>query len=146
MLLHRRDGSDHAVRVDPIDEDDLGEAGDQIERAFAAQAYLTTIHGDEEILEKRFKLVENVRLDRSYDADGGEADTIVLHEGTWPELEINPETADVLASLDGNVTLGVAIEGTIERLELTRRSASELRRETLDAIRELLELGFIDLR
>ena len=145
VLLHRRDGSDHAVRVDPIDEDDLGDAGDQIERAFAAHAYLATIRGDEAMLDEQFKLVEHVRLDRSYDTEGGEAATVVLHEGTWPELEINSETADVLASLDGNVTLGRAIERTIKRLELTRRSASELRREALDATRELLELGFIDL-
>jgi methylase of polypeptide subunit release factors len=146
VLLHRRDGTDHALRVDPIDEDDLGDAGDQIERAFAAHAFLATIRSDEAILDGQFKLVEDVRLDRSYDAEGGEAATVVLHEGTWPELEVNAETADVLASLDGNVTLGRAIERTIKRLELTRRSASELRREALDATRELLELGFIDLR
>ena len=146
VLLHRRDGSDHAVRVDAIDEDDLEEAGDQIERAFAAHAYLATIRADEALLDERFDLVEDVRIDRSYDAEGGEAATVVLHEGTTPEVEVNPETADVLASLDGNVTLGRAIERTIKRLELTRRSASELRREAIDAVRELLELGFIDLR
>ena len=146
VLLHRREGPEHAVRVDPIDEDDLGEAGEQIERAFAAQAYLATIRSDEAIIDEQFKLVEHVHLDRSYDTEGGEAATVVLQEGTWPELEINSETADVLASLDGNVTLGRAIERTIKRLELTRRSASELRREALDATRELLELGFIDLR
>ena len=146
VLLHRRDGTDHAVRVDPIDEDDLEEAGEQIQRAFAAHAFLATIRGDEAILDERFDLVEHVRLDRSFDGEGGEAATVALHEGTWPELEVNPETADVLASLNGNVTLGRAIERTVERLELTRRSASELRREALDATRELLELGFIDLR
>jgi hypothetical protein len=63
-----------------------------------------------------------------------------------PTLDVNPETADVLASLDGKVTLGRAIERTSKRLELTRRSASELRREALDAVRELLELGFFDVR
>jgi methylase of polypeptide subunit release factors len=146
VLLHRRDGGDHAVRVDPIDEDDLGDAGDQIERAFAAHAFLATIESDDAILDEHFKLVEHVRLDRSYDTGGSEWATVVLHEGTWPELEVNPETADVLASLDENTTLGRAIERTAKRLELTRRSTSELRREALDAIRELLELGFIDLR
>jgi hypothetical protein len=145
VLLHRRDGSDNAVRVDPIDEDDLEEAGDQITRAFAAHAYLATIRTDDALLDERFELVENVWLDRSYDTQGGEAATVELHEGTWPEVEVNPETADVLASLDGNVTLGRAIERTSKRLELTRRSASELRREALDAVRELLELGFVDL-
>jgi hypothetical protein len=63
-----------------------------------------------------------------------------------PEVEVNPETADVIALLDGNVSLGRAIERTIKRLELTRRSASELRREAVDAARELLELGFVELR
>jgi methylase of polypeptide subunit release factors len=146
VLLHRRSGSEHAIRVDPIEEDDLEDAGPQIERAFAAHAYLSTIRSDEALLDGAFELVEDVRLDRSFDADGGEAATVVLHEGTMPELEVNPETADVLASLDGNVTLGRAIERVTKRLELTRRSASELRREAVDAVRELLELGFIDLR
>jgi methylase of polypeptide subunit release factors len=146
VLLHRRDGGEHTVRVDPVDEDDLEEAGDQIERAFTAHAYLAAVRSDEALLDERFAFVEDVRIDRSFDADGGEAATVVLHEGTMPEVEVNPETADVLASLDGNVTLGRAIERTIKRLELTRRSASELRREALDALRELLELGFIDLR
>ena len=61
-----------------------------------------------------------------------------------PELEVNPETADVLALLDGSLSLGRAIERTKKHLELTRRSASELRREALDAMRELLELGFVE--
>jgi methylase of polypeptide subunit release factors len=146
VLLHRREGSDHMVRVDPIDEDDLEDAGDQIERAFAAHAYLATIRTDKALLDEQFELVENAGIDRSYDASGGETATVVLHEGMSSEVEVNPETADVLASLDGNVTLGRAIERTVKRLELTRRSASELRREAVDAARELLELGFIDPR
>lgn len=145
VLLHRREGGEHVVRVDPIDEDDLEEAGAQIERAFAAQTYLASLGNDEALLDERFALAGDVRIERSFDAGGGEAATIVLYEGTRPEVEINPETADVLAALDGNVTLGRAIERTVKRLELTRRSAGEVRREALDAMRELLELGFVDL-
>jgi methylase of polypeptide subunit release factors len=145
VLLHRREGADHAVRVDPIEEDDLEDAGPQIERAFAAQSYLATVRSDEALLDGMFELVEDVRIDRSFDADGGEAATVVLHEGTMPELDVNPETADVVALLSGNVTLGRAIERTSKQLELTRRSASELRREAVDAVRELLELGFFEL-
>jgi methylase of polypeptide subunit release factors len=146
VLLHRRDGADHAIRVDPIEEDELEDAGAQIERAFAAQAYLATVRSDEALLEGRFELVADVRIDRSFDAEGGEAATLILHEGTMPEVEVNSETADVIALLNGNVSLGRAVERTIKRLELTRRSASELRREAVDAARELLELGFVDLR
>jgi len=146
VLLHRRAGGDHAVRVDPIEEDELEDAGAQIERVFTAHAYLATLLTDETLLDGRFRFVEDVRIDRSFDGDGGEAATVVLHEGTMPEVEVNPETADVLALLDGSASLGRAIERTVKRLELTRRSASELRREALDAMRELLELGFVDLR
>jgi hypothetical protein len=144
VLLHRRQGAEHFVRVDPIEEDDLEDAGAQIERAFASHAFLATIRDDVALLERRFALVEDVRIERSFDPQGGEAATVVLHEGTMPELEINPETADVLAALDGNRSLGRAIERTSKRLELTRRSAGELRREALDAMRELLELGFVE--
>ncbi len=144
VLLHRRGGAGHSVRVEPIEVDDLEEAGAQIERAFAAHAYLATVHSDETLLDGQFAFVEDVRIDRSFDPEGGEAATVVLHEGTMPELEVNPETADVLAQLDGNMSLARAIERTIKRLELTRRSSGELRREVADAMRELLELGFID--
>jgi hypothetical protein len=146
VLLRRRAGDEHTVRVDPIDEDDLVEAGEQIDRAFAARAYLAGLRSDDALLEERFELVENVRLDRSFDATGGETATVVLDEGTMPQVEVDPETAEVLASLDGNRTVGRAIERTVKRLELTRRSASELRRGALDAMRELLELGFVDVR
>jgi methylase of polypeptide subunit release factors len=146
VLLHRRDGRDHAIRVDPIEEDDLEDAGPQIERAFAGQSYLATVPSDEALLDARLALVEDVRIDRSFDPDGGEAATVLLHEGTMPELEVNPETADVIGLLDGSVTLGRAIERTSKQLELTRRSASELRREAVDAARELIELGFVELR
>jgi methylase of polypeptide subunit release factors len=146
VLLHHRAGADHAVRVDPIEEDDLEDAGPQIERAFAAQSYLATVRSDEALLDGLFELVEDVRIDRSFDAAGGEAASVVLHEGTMPEVEVNPETADVLSLLDGTVSLGRAIERTIKRLELTRRSAGELEREAVDAARELLELGFVELR
>jgi hypothetical protein len=146
VLLHRRSGGDNAVRVDAIEEDDLEDAGPQIERAFAAQSFLATMHSDEALLDGLFELVEDARIDRSFDTDGGEAASVILHEGMTPEVEVNPETADVLALLNGNVSLGRAIERTIKRLELTRRSASELRREAADAARELLELGFFELR
>jgi methylase of polypeptide subunit release factors len=146
VLLRRRAGDEHTVRVDPIEEDDLVEAGEQIDRAFAARAYLAGLRSDDALLEERFGLVENVRLDRSFDAAGGDTAAVVLDEGTMPEVEVDPETADVLASLDGNRTLGRSIERTVKRLELTRRSASELRRGALDAMRELLELGFVDVR
>jgi methylase of polypeptide subunit release factors len=146
VLLHRRPGGDHSVRVDPIEEDDLEDAGAQIERAFNSHAFLATIRGDEALLDGQFAFVEDVRIERSFDTGGGEAATVVLHEGTMPEVEVNPETADVLTMLDGTLSLGRAIERTSKRLELTRRSASELRREAVDAMRELLELGFVELR
>ena len=70
---------------------------------------------------------------------------IVLDEGTCPELELELEIAELLTTLDGHRTLDQAIERTVRRLELGKREASELRTDTVQAVRELFEQGFFDL-
>ena len=65
----------------------------------------------------------------------------MLDEGTYPDLECAPAVADALAALDGVTSLR---EG-IDRLGLPRKADSVVRAEAIDALRELLELGFVEL-
>jgi methylase of polypeptide subunit release factors len=145
VLMRRRDGDHHIVRADPADEEELEFASDQIERVFAALALIAE-EGAAAILEARLVLADEVRFDQELDRHGEVQEVrIVLDEGTCPELELEPEIAELLTTLDGHRTLDRAIERMVRRLELGKREASELRTDAVHAVRELFEQGFFDL-
>ncbi len=145
VLMRRRDGDHHVVRADPVDEDELEFASDQIERVFAALA-LVAEEGAAAIGEARLTLAEEVRFDQELDRRGEVQEIrVVLDEGTCPDFDLEPETAEVLIALDGHTTLDQAIERTVRRLDLGRREASELRHDALRVVRELFEQGFFEL-
>ena len=144
VLMRKRDADQHQIRADPVDEEELEFASDQIERVFAALA-LVAEEGASAILEARLALTEEVRFDQELDRHGDVQEIrIVLDEGTCPDLELELETAEVLTTLDGHRTLDQAINHTVRRLELGKREAAELRHDALGVVRELFELGFFD--
>jgi len=145
VLMRKRDGVHHLVRADPADEDELEFASDQIERVFAALALIAE-DGASAILEARLALADEVRFDQVLDRHGHvQSIRIVLDEGTCPELELEPDTAELLTTLDGRRTLDRAIERTVRRLELGKREASDLRHDAVRVTRELFEQGFLEL-
>jgi len=142
VLLHRRPGRRNPPRVDPASADELEHAGAQIERAFAAQALLAELGSESDLLDEPLALADEVSLETRLDPHSRERETrLLLDEGTYPDLECAPAVADALASLDGSSTLR---EG-IERLGLPPKAAAAVRAEALDALRDLLELGFVEL-
>ena len=60
MLLHRRPGDDHVLRIDSAEPDDVEHAGAQIERVFAAHAELAQLGGREALLETTIALAAKV--------------------------------------------------------------------------------------
>ncbi len=145
VLLRRRAGDHHVVRADPVDEDELEFASDQIERVFAALTLIAE-EGAAAIFETRLSLAEEVRFDQELDRHGEVQEIrISLDEGTCPELELALETAELLTTLDGERTLNQAIERTVRRLELGKREASDLRHDALRVTRDLFEQGFFEL-
>lgn len=145
VLMRKRDGDHHLVRADPVDEDELEYASDQIERVFAALTLIAE-EGASAILEARLTLAEEVRFDQELDRRGEVQEIrIVLDEGTCPDFELELDTAEVLTTLDGHRTLDQAIERTVRRLDLGKRDASELRHDALKVVRELFEQGFFEL-
>ncbi|HEX6761324.1 MAG TPA: methyltransferase [Gaiellaceae bacterium] len=141
VLLHRRSGPPHPPRVDPASADELEQAGEQIERAFAAQAFLAAVGGDE-LLDAPLVLADSVSVETRLDPHTRERETrLLLDEGTYPDVECAPAVADAIAGLDGSATLR---EG-IGRLGLPRKADAAVRAEALDALRDLLELGFVDI-
>jgi methylase of polypeptide subunit release factors len=133
VLLHKRPGEVHMIRTDSADEDELEFAGDQIERVFDALALVADVDDPKDLLDVRLALAEETQIEYTADEDGAH---IVLEEGTWPELDVEDETADVLAELDGRATLAEAID----------RARVPRRRSTLEELQELLELGMLELR
>src|SRR5262249_3935843 len=133
VLLHKRAGAQHMIRTDWANEDDLEYGSDQIERVFKSLRLVASVDDSRELLGERLALPDSVRIEQ---AVGEEGATVVLEEGTWPELEVDDETVDVLTELDGRISLGEAID----------RARVPQRRSTLDDIQELLELGILELR
>ncbi len=142
VLLHRRDGAPHSLRTDPVEADELENAGDQVERAFAAHAFLTTIRDDDDLLDEPFGLTDTVSLESRLDPHDRSRETrLLLDEGTYPDVECAPAVADALAGLDGGSTL----RESIARLGLPRRAEKDVREEAVGVLRDLLELGFVEL-
>jgi methylase of polypeptide subunit release factors len=133
VLLHKRPGEPHMIRADPVEEDDLEYAGDQVERVFQALELVAGIDDPLALLGERFALVEDARIQQDAIEDGA---LVILEEGTWHEVEIDDETVDILVELDGRATLAEAID----------RARVPRRRSTLADIQELFELGILDLR
>jgi len=142
VLLHRRTGPAHPPRVDPASADELEHAGEQVERAFAAQAFLAGLESEDDLLDEPLSLADEVSIETRLDPHTRERETrLLLDEGTYPDVECAPAVADALAALDGSSTLR---EG-IERLGLPPKADAAVRAEALDALRDLLELGFVEL-
>lgn len=145
ILLHRRTGRRHTARVDLVDEDALEDAGDQIRRAFAARARLSELRRPTDLLDARLSVAAMLQLEQELKPRRGRASAdaarIHLAEGTNSTVEAAARALEIVASLDGDASLGDVVRVTAQRFELSENETSRLRREALKVTRELLELG-----
>jgi methylase of polypeptide subunit release factors len=145
VLLHRRPGGRHTARADSFDEETLEDAGDQIERAFAARARLAELEGPDELLDARLSVVMPIELGRDLEPwSGGVTDVaarVSLDEGTSSSVETTTPALEFVASLDGSAPLRDIVEAVAQRLGLSETETSKLRAEALSVSWELLELG-----
>ena len=150
VLLHRRHGGGHAFRVDALDEEDLDEAGDQIQRAFEGRVRLSELGNPERLLDAHVSVAMPLRLEREVEPQGGRAidveGRIELADGTKHAVDVTADAQEVIASLDGGLTLGAVIEATSDRLGLSDEELAQLQDEALDVSRLLLELGALRAR
>jgi hypothetical protein len=123
--------------VDEIDEDALDGAGDQVQRAFAARARLAELNGEDELLDARLSVAMPLRFEHELNPGkrvAGVAE-IELGKGTHHTVEVPLRMLELISSLDGKATLRDVVRNAAER------------REALEIIHELLELGalqFVD--
>jgi methylase of polypeptide subunit release factors len=150
VLVHRSADRGASLRIDPIDDDDLDDASDQVLRAFSGRAHLAGIKGAAGLVDARLAPGMALRLEQDLEpSDGG--GTIVearveLAEGTKHAVETTCDALEVVASLDSRATLGEVLSDAADRLALSAADTTRLRREMLGLTRELLELGALELR
>jgi methylase of polypeptide subunit release factors len=119
-VLHKRAGARHGLRADPVEEDDLEYAGEQAERVLAAIALLA----EGSVKGKRFRLVDDAYFRQELDNEWDVTEiTLVLDEGTHPELELG-EDVEIETLVD---PAGITVDRVGKKL-----------------LRELMERGFVE--
>ena len=145
VLLRRSRGPRFTARVDEVDEDDLEDAGEQIERAFEARARLSELRRPADLLDVRLAVAAPLLLEHELEPRRGRtavvAASLQVAEGTQSTVDASPRALELVAALDGTKRLGDLVQASAERLGLSESETSQLRREVLEACRELLELG-----
>ena len=148
IVLHRRPGRNFSARVDEVDEDDLDDASDQIQRAFASRMRLAELRRRSDLLGCRLKVAAPVVLEHELEPRRGRTTVVTaafeLDEGTHSRVEASPRALELVAALDGTATLAERVQAAARRLGLGDAETSRLRREVLDVSTELLELGVVD--
>src|ERR671934_677026 len=113
VVLHRRATRRPTVRVDPIDEDEVEEAGDQIVRAFAARAQLAELPRTSDLLDAKLSVSARLRLERLIKPRRRGAPrvraSLEIDEGTHSLVEGPLDALELIASLDGSLSLAELI-------------------------------------
>jgi methylase of polypeptide subunit release factors len=145
VVLHRRATRRATVRVDPIDEDEVEETGDQIVRAFAARAQLAELPRTSDLLDAKLSVSARLRLERLIKPRRRGAPrvraSLEIDEGTHSLVEGPLDALELIASLDGSLSLAELIA----RRDVPTTETSRLRRAVVPLARELLELGALAL-
>jgi methylase of polypeptide subunit release factors len=148
ILLHKRPGGGVA-RVDSIDEDEVDDADEQIQRAFASRARVAALDGRDDLGPQHLSLEMAFWMEQEIEPLNGRASIvesrIQLSEGTSSTVDVEPGVLDVVASLDGRTALDEVIGRVADRLALSKGDRSRLERNAVEAVRELLELGALSL-
>jgi methylase of polypeptide subunit release factors len=148
VILKRRTGGRPTVRVDSIDEDDVEEASEQIERAFETRARLEEL-GRNDLLDASLSVAIPLRLEHELeptpDAPVATDAVVSLAAGTNSAVETTPDALEILGLLDGETPLEDVVDTVADLHELDDDELREFRRDVLDLCEELLELGALRL-
>jgi methylase of polypeptide subunit release factors len=96
VLLHRR-GGENAIRFDSIDDEELEDAAEQVERFFATQARIA----ERGILGQRIRLARDARIEREFEGEDVVDARLRLDGGLGFERELTPDEDELVTSLDG---------------------------------------------
>ena len=134
VLLHRRSARRNTVRFDSVDPEDVDVADGQVRRAFAARARLAELRRDD-LLDERPRVRSPLRIEEELGRRGA---TVVLGDGTLSTVDTTRDAVEVLRRLDGSTPLRRALHAA--------GLAGTQRRRAVALVRELLDLGALELR
>ena len=149
VLLHRQRDGRQLIRLDPVEEEELDEAGDQIRRAFEGWEELRDLEGSGRILDRRVSVAMPLRFERRLEPDGSRVvdveGRIELADGMKLMVDASADAQEVIASLDGELTVSTVVEATADRLGFSHEELVQLQDEAVDLVELLIELGALEL-
>jgi phage tail sheath protein FI len=108
------------------------------------------LRNDEALLEERIGVASSLRLERELESAGSRAvdveGSVDIAEGTKHAVDASADAQEVIASLDSRLRLAEVVDTTADRLGFDDEEREALREETVEVIRELLELGALRFR
>jgi hypothetical protein len=146
VIMRRRSGGSNWVRADSI-KSGRGSSSTLVQRVFEAEDHLRSVRDEGTLLDERFALVPEHRLEQRLASSGGQWQlqeaTLSLAEGIGFQGGLDINTALVLQSLDGVRTLGQAVKKVSSTLELSRDETAAFAETAIAMARRLYQLGFL---
>jgi SAM-dependent methyltransferase len=146
VILRRRAGANW-VRSEELPDSVSAPAGDQLLGLTAAQDLLAGLGDKRALLDERFALNPNHRLDQTLVATDGaynvERAVMQLTDGLTFRANVDPFNAFLLTRLDGTRPLRQAIAEAAAAVPAPGLDQHEVETVALRGIRRMLELGFI---
>lgn len=147
VILRRRSGARNWFRADRIPAGRPTPASDHVLRVFDAHDHLTTLAGEEALLDESPWVVDRVRVEQELTVgDGGyivESMTLLLDEGLGFRAGIDQNTASLVPFLDGSHTLRQAIKEAAHARGIDPEDFQAFTSGALALVKTMLELGFL---
>jgi len=144
IVVRRRTGGPNWTRCDTIAESPTGSCGPQIERIFAAQDFLSAVADNRSMLERRFRVVDDLRLHQVLALKDGKAVVerarIELDGGFRFRGNVDRQTIRLLNACDGSRPLGAIARELAQDGSLSLEQAEAA---AADTVRGLLGWGFL---
>lgn len=146
VILRCRSGGSNWVRADSI-KGGHGSSSALVLRVFEAEDHLRALSDEGALLDVKFALVPEHRLEQRLASSGGKWQlqdaTLSLSEGIGFQGGLDIHTALLLQSLDGASTLRQVVRKVGSSLELSRDETSAFSETAIAMAKRLYQLGFL---
>jgi methylase of polypeptide subunit release factors len=147
VVLRRRSAASNWVRLDDIPIDRLEPASEHTLRVFEAEDYLAALPAERGLLDERFELVEEHRLEQELQCRDDRfevlSQTLVLTEGLAFRAGLDRSTTMLLPHFGRGRRLADVLAAAATDLELRDDERERFATAALAVVRRLLELGFL---
>ncbi len=146
VIMRRRSGGSNWVRADSI-KGGHGSSSALVLRVFEAEDHLRGMRDEGALLDEKFVLVPEHRLEQRLASSGGrwqlQEATLSLAEGIGFQGGLDINTALVLQGLDGARTLKQVVSSVGSSLEMSRDESAEFAETAIAMAKRLYQLGFL---